>query len=352
MRFYVDFDAGSSIEGWLAPDNPGVTPRIRISAPDFDVVEISCSRMRHDIKDAGLHGTGQVGFFLDDSIVPDLAHQMEIEIVDAATGMQIYRRNDVDRNIQRKVVYVDSSMMPQNKVLRQINSAFAMNYNFVEKHPFDTMACLINSIYMHSLVLTGRPYLARYAPHFKDTGFFTSVLLNHPLEELAERILFVQLLAKSNAAHLLATFTTGVEALVPFIQSLDLENDKALALAFRNVKDETRAALSNPMTRIMGCNANEQAERRHLNLALDNLSGVDIVGLRSEFETFREILSALLGRDIVGDGHIGVSPAVEALAARLSRIGSVKNLLEFDLALYSYAEDAIRDGLEMAISAH
>ena len=350
MRFYVDSDAGSSIEGWLAPDNPGVTPLIRISVPGVDVIEISCSRIRHDIKDAGLHGSGQVGFFLDDSIVPDITNQSELEIVDAATGILIYRRNDISRHIQRKVVYVDSSIMPQNKVLRRLNSAFAMNYNFVEQYPFDTMACLINSIYMQSLVLTGRPYLARYAPHFKDSGFFTSVILNHPLEELAERILFIQLLGKSDAAHLLPTFTIGIEALVPFIQSLDLENDKALALAFKGVKDDARAALSNPMTRIMGCNAGEEAERRHLNLALDNLSAIDIVGLRSQFKTFRDILSVLLGGDIVGDGYIGISSTVEALASRLSRIGSVKNLLEFDLALYSYAEDAVQEGLEVVNS--
>ena len=352
MQFYIDADAGSSIEGWLAPDNPGSIPRIRVSVPGLDMIEMTCLRLRTDISDVGFHGTGEVGFLIDDSVVPDLASQSEIEIIDAETGIQIYRRNDVSRHIQRKVAYLDISMMPQNKIFRRINASFAMNYNFVEKHAFDTMICLINASYMKSMVMTGRPFLARYMPYFKKYGIFTSVLLNHPFEELAERMLFIQLLGKSNAAHLLPTFTTGVEALVPFVQSLNFDDDKALTLAFKGVKDEVRAALANPMTRLLGCNPGEDADRRHLNLALDNLSAVEIVGLRSQFETFADILSGLLGGDIVGDGHIAVSPAVEALAARLSRINAVQNLLEFDLALYSYAEDAVQQGLEVESQAH
>ena len=341
MQFYVDADTGDTIGGWLAPDNPSLIPRIRILIPGRDDIEIETAMIRPDIKDAGLHSTGQVGFYIDATIVPGLMTQRDIEIIDAASGIQIYRRNDPERYVQAKVVYADVSLMPQNRVYKTLNSKFAMSYNFIEKHAFDTMACLINAGYIKSTVLTGRPYLSRYVGHFKNKDFFTAVLVGHPIEELAERLLFIQLLGKSNAAHLLPTFTTGVEALVDFAAGLDLEDDKALNLAFRSVNDGVRSALTNPMVRVMGCQPGEEPDRRHLGLALDNLSSVDAVGLRSRFGEFKAILAGLLGADILGDGGIEISPAVDALADRLSRIGAVNNLVEYDLVLHSYVEDAI-----------
>ena len=341
MQFYIDQDSGSAIMGWLAPDNPGIIPKVRVLVPGREDIIIEAHVMRLDIRDVGLHSTGQVGFTVDETTVPDLSNQPDIEITDLATGIQIYRRNDPARYIQSKLVYFDVSLMPQNRVYKALNSRFAMSYNFVEKHAFDTMACLINGAYIHSAVLTGRPYLSRYIGHFKNKGFFTSVLVGHPIDELAERLLFIQLLGRSNAAHLLPTFTNGFEALVDFAISLDLEDEKALNTAFRTAKPEVRSAISNPMVRIMGCQPGEEPDRRHLGLALDNLSSVDAVGLRSRFDEYKSLLAGLFGADVLGDGDITISPAVDALADRLSRIGTVNNLLEYDLVLHSYVEDAI-----------
>ncbi|MBY0611626.1 MAG: hypothetical protein K2P80_05535 [Beijerinckiaceae bacterium] len=345
MQFYIDIDEGSFIAGWLAPDNPGIIPKVKVVCPDREELIIEASVIRADIKDAGLHNTGQVGFQVDTSLVPDLANQPDIEILDAATDIQIYHRNDTDRHVQTKLVYFDASLMPQNKIYRTLNSRFAMNYNFVERHAFDTMACLINAGYMQSVILTGRPYLSRYIGHFKNKGFFTSVLVSHPIEELAERILFIQLLGKSNAAHLLPTFMTGFEALTDFAINLDIENEKALNTAFRSAKPEVKAALSNPMVRIMGCQPGEEPERRHLGLALDNLSTVDAVGMRERFSEFKGLLAGLLGADVLGEHMMAVSPAVTDLADRLAGIGAVSNLLEYDLVLHSYVEDAIENAL-------
>ena len=343
MQFYIDSDEQTLIAGWLAPDNPGVIPKIKIVCPDREDIFVEASVIRADIKDAGLHNTGQVGFQIDTSIVPDLADQHDIEILDAATNIQIYHRNDPAQHIQTKLVYVDASLMPQNKIYRTLNSRFAMNYNFIERHAFDTMACLINAGYMKSVILTGRPYLSRYIGHFKNKGFFTSVLVSHPIEELAERILFIQLLGKSNAAHLLPTFMTGFEALTEFAIGLDIENEKTLNTAFRTAKPEVKSALSNPMVRVMGCQPGEDPERRHLGLALDNLSTVDAVGLRERFSDYKSLLAGLLGADVLGDHIMTASPAVAEFADRLAGVGAVRNLLEYDLVLHSYVEDAIEN---------
>ena len=349
MQFYIDADHGTSIHGWVAPDNPGLIPTIRIIVPGQADVEVLATETRPDLKDAGLHGSGLVGFIVHAGHVEDLAQRGDLEIIDAETGTQIYRRNDVTRHLQRKVVYVDISLMPQNAVYHHLNSKFAMHYNFVERYPYDTMGCFINREFIRSVVLTGRPYLSRYAPQFKNKDFFMSVLVGDPYEELAERLMFMQMLGRSNAAHLLPTFSTGVEPLIDFTSALDLDDDKALTAALRSASDPVKKALTSPMVRVMGGAAGEEVERRHLSMALDNLSNVEVVGLKNRFAEFRAIIAGLLGTDIIGDGYTMVSPAVSALADRLSRLSPVNNLLELDLVFYSYVEDAIGSGLSAEI---
>ena len=352
MHFHIDIDAGDQISGWMAPDNPSHIPVIRVIVPGRETVESEASVMRPDIREAGLHMTGQVGFIVNDDLVPSLADQKEIEILDAATNIQIYRRNDPEHHIQNKMVYINASLMPQNKIYRLLNSRFAMNYNFVERHAFDTMACFINSVYIKSVVLTGRPYLSRYIGHFKNKGFFTSVLIGHPLDELAERLMFIQMIGNSQAAHLLPTFTIGFEPLVDFAMSLNFDDRKSMNSAFRTAKPEIRKALSNPLVRVLGCQPGEEPEGRHLGPALDNLSSVDAVGLREQFGEFKNLLNGLMGADVLGDSTVEVSPAVSSLADTLADIGTVNNLLEFDLVLHSYVEDAIHEALQEEIVDH
>ena len=344
MQFFVDADHGSWIDGWLAPDNPGVEPRVRIIVPGREDVVVEANVMRADVVEVGLHGSGRVGFIIDDTIVEDLAQQSDVKIVDFDSGVPIFRRNVPDLYLQKKLFYVDPSLMPQNSIYKSINANFCLQYNFVEKFAFDTMSCLINREHSASIVLTGRPYLSRYAAHFKNKGFFTAAVFGDPLEELAERLLFVQLLSKSSASHLLPNFVTGVEALVDFVADLNLNDDKALAAAFRSSSEKVRTAISNPITKVMGGNPNEDVERRHVGIALDNLSSIDVVGLKSRFDDFRTILAGRLGADVLSD-YAGVSAAVDDLTNRMARIPIVKNFLELDLALYSYAEEAVETGL-------
>ena len=345
MQFYIEADHGTSIHGWLASDNPSDVPTVRVLIPNRDPIDIEASEMRIDIREAGLHGTGLVGFVIHGDHIEDLIELKDFEIVDAHSGIQVYRRTIAVKHLRQKFFCLDVSLMPQNKMYKNINLNFAMNYNFIEKYAFDTMTCLINRSFSPSVVLTGRPYLARYISHLKNSNFFTSALIADPIEELAERLLFIRLLGNSNAAHLTSTFTTGVEALVPFANSLNLDDEKAMNLAFRRASDEVKAALTSPMVRAIGCQPGEEPEHRHLSQALDNLSILDAVGSKSRFQDYRALLSGLLERDILGESYSGVSQAVQDLALRLSNISSVNNLLELDLAFYSYVDDAIDAGL-------
>ena len=346
MHFYVESDDGDLISGWIALDNPAAVASILVLIPGREPVRVQASIMRRDVKEAGFHSTGLVGFLIDQQLVPDLSTIDELTIAEEQSGLPIHNRYPLAGRIDRKVVLIDTALMPQNRLYKTINEKFSLSYNFIEKQPFQTMTAIIESMLSKSIVLIGRPFYQRYISFIAGKEFFTTALLRNPFEELAERLLFIALLAKSESAHLLPSFTTGVEALVPFVSKLDLQNDKALTLAFRKIDDETRLALQSPMVRVLGCNPDERPERRHVGIALDSLSRMDLVGTRDRFDAYRSVLAGLLQADIIGDVTIETSPSVVELASRLASINVVADILELDLALYSYAEEAIDKGLE------
>jgi hypothetical protein len=72
---------------------------------------------------------------------------------------------------------------------------------------------------------------------------------------------------------------------------------------------------------------------------------MELVGVRSRFRDFSALLAGILGHDLTGDYEPVVHPSISALADRLSRISLVADLLEADLALYSFAEESVVSAL-------
>jgi hypothetical protein len=58
------------------------------------------------------------------------------------------------------------------------------------------------------------------------------------------------------------------------------------------------------------------------------------------------MMAQMLGADVLGPEEPASFQTVQVLAQSLSRIGIVADLLELDLALYAFADEAIVTGLE------
>lgn len=346
MFFNIDADEGRSIRGWIAPDNPSVVPKVLIIVPGAGEVELEANVPRPDIRDLGIHNTGLVGFEVNAAIVPNLQDVDNIEILEAETRLQIYRRFQIDRHVERKLFLFDCSVMPQRRLVSAANRHFTLNYPSSERYAFETMIVIINNAFNKSIFISGRSNLNRYSHYLGNAGYMTAAVLRDPFEELAERLLLLSLLSKSDAAHLIPSFTTGITPLVEFARDLPFADHKALTAAFRAANDLQRQALMSPMTKTFGCNVDELPERRHVSIALENLASMDLVGTRRQFAAFRILLKDLLGADLMGEDDPATFDSVQTFATTLSRIGLVADFLEHDLALYSYAEEAIGSALE------
>jgi hypothetical protein len=137
-----------------------------------------------------------------------------------------------------------------------------------------------------------------------------------------------------------------IQPVVDFARELPVDDHKAMVTKFRTITRAQGESISNPMTRVFACGLDEHPEHRHICTALDNLAGMDVVGVRSRFPEFRSVLADVLGADVIGQDEPEIFERVQEVRELLAGIGIVSDLLEHDLNLYAHASQAINVGLD------
>ncbi|QGM98927.1 hypothetical protein [Methylocystis parvus] len=345
MHFIIDIDSGDTISGWLAPDNPSSVPLFIVSIPGREDIELRANVLREGIRDLGLHATGECGFAISTDLIPDLPNIRDLEIVEAATRLPIYRRFQADLDVARKIFLFDCSVIPQRRIVNEIKNRFSLAYMNSERNGLETTVAIIANPYNQSIFISGRSVLMRYNDLLKEKGYVRAALLREPHEELAERLYFFNFLVREGDAESFAQYTTGARNLLEFARDLPFNDVKALTSAFRASTEQQRRELMSPMTKVFGCDVDEPPKHANVSKALDSLADFEVVGTRERFALFKDLLAGAVGVNILGDEEPVVFQSVKTLASNLAKIGIVNDLLADDLALYSFAEDAINEGL-------
>jgi hypothetical protein len=347
MQFHIDRDIGTAIVGWCLPDNPSVVPRISISIPGKDKIEMTANVFRSDIKNLGQHSTGMVGFVVDETVVPELNSIKEIEISDSETQLVIYRRIDSEQPIDRKLFRLELQVMPKIRLEEIFTNHFTLYYQAVERYPFDTLFAILNNQYARSIYVSGRPSFIRYQQLLRERGFITVAILADPVEELAERLLLAQLVLRSKqVATNMTNYLVGLDPIIELAESINFDDSVTIERALNSLTEAQEQALSNPFVRALACKIDDIPNKHHVGIALDNLATMDLVGIRHRFGEFSEILHEILGHKILEDFQLSNVAAAKSLSGQLAAIRGVRKILEFDLALYSYAEEAFKSALD------
>lgn len=351
MLFYIDDDNGTSITGWLIPDNPSDVPEFLVEVPNRPPVQFHANVIRPDIHNLGLHPTGQVGFMIDAQLVPDLNAGMAITIYEAENNLPFYRRHFSERKINRKVFIFDSNILSQVKFLRNISKSFTLGYPMIERHSLETTVAIIANNYVSSILLSGKPNWQRVGETLKDQGFVSFALLRNPFDELAERLLFLSYLRKRSTSNSVSAIFARQMPLMPVVEALESPNEKALLQAFRKLSNEQRRLLRSPMTAAIACTPDEQPSRKNVSIALDCLAQFDLVGVYDHFHAFSTIADGIIGTDLFGENMPETLPGTQELAERLSHIGIVADILDEDIALHTFARSAIETANGLAEDA-
>jgi hypothetical protein len=234
--------------------------------------------------------------------------------------------------------------MPRNNILAHLSAHFTNFYFHSERLSLETVQGIIGNNSLPSVVFYGSSNFYSYALRLAEAGYIRAALIQDPFLELAERLLILKLIANGRLPN--AESISGLNRGLHFAQDLRLTDEKAMLQAFRQLDSGQRDLFANPMTRLFGCADNEAPLRRHVSIALENLATMDVVGVRSEFPLFRQMLAAAVGVDAVGGESPVVLDIVAELAQKLLRIGVVEDMLAADSQLYEFVKAAMRSAQE------
>jgi hypothetical protein len=342
MKFSIDRDTGAAIVGWIVLDDPEAIPKLKVTAPNGVEVELAANKLRERLKKKGLHSTGQVGFRIDETLVPGLRKLAEIEIRSVDTQIPIYRRVPKNKVLERKLFLLKLTALPQTAQEARCASRFAMAYRDVEHLPPGVLLGIIQSQSTTSAFVSGRVPMVRLLRSLKNQTYRAVALLRDPFEEMAERLLFARTASEMDTQDpALASYKDFVSPIADLAKSIDIADNQSIATAFEVLTLRQREVLSNPFVRVLACQAGEEAYDSHLAIALETLSKMDLVGIRPHYDAFKADLAELLGENVLGDHQLIELPLVAQFAARLARIRTVHELLWLDMRLYGCVKDAI-----------
>jgi hypothetical protein len=344
MYFAIDADHGHTIAGWLVLDNPSIVPEITIRIPGREQITFKANVLRPDLKDHGLHSTGLAGFQIDGSMVDDIANVPQITLFETESNLPIFRRNAYGAAIEKKFFLMEIGALPQIKLLREAMQQFDLSYPAVERFPLETTTSIIGS-HSRSVFLSGRPNWQRHGSLMREKGFITTALLRNPFDELAERLLTLSQMRRWSEGASTNPFMKHHAILLQIIDKMDFDNEKSLLAAFRGLSAEQYNLLRSPMTAAFGCLPEEEVQRRNVSTALDNLAFFDLVGTRENIAEFSILADGLLETSLFSQITLDMMPGVPQLSAILSKIGMIADILDEDVALYSFASQAVKEAL-------
>lgn len=342
MYFNIDYATEKFIDGWLAPDNPAITPRFRIETDKSGTVVLEANILRADIVNARLHDTGWVGFRFDDHNVPGFSESAELSITELTGNHVIYRRTKNRDFLQSKLFLINNIPVPSKYIRRILGEQFLISYPVIDETGIETAINLLRNPSVNSIYAEGRFRVAKHVRALKEFGFHLSALIEDPFTELANRLLVVKTvlnMQKGEAAlDVLSPFYSALKDCVSQLESTSLSEVNTV---FSKLNPIQKSVLCDPLTRMLACGDNEEPEPRHVSLALTTLSDFDSVGITSELDTYKQTILPQIPRlDLTSLSVAHINSAFE-LAETLRRSNVIRKLLRNDTKIHAMARQSV-----------
>ncbi len=339
MKFFIDTDRGDVIQGWIVPDNPLAIGRVYVSVDGRRVAEIPATEFIPELREGGLHATGQCRFQVNEENVPGLAALPRLEIRDVDTNVLVHRRTPDPGLCRLKAVLVNTGIHPETVLQAALYPHFQQSYFGIGKFSEQVLSVLFDNPLIDSCFMSGAIVYPRYEGHFVLQDIMTMLLVQEPYLEMASRMIWLRdraVLAQDPAQN----WRLGdlVEA-ARFAADYDYADAKSLKRFFRMLPESAYRLLYNPLTRILGTRYPEdRIMPANSIIAVEVLSRVSIVGHRDHFAAFAATVFDRLGIDAPLPAPTPIAPEVHALADRLRPLRDVQGFLNFD----SVMSEAIR----------
>ena len=339
MLFNIERDEGHQISGYVVPDGFSGTPRIRLFSAGVEVLACSANEPRPALVDAGRHETGLCGFNIGRDHLPDLADLDDLTITEAECGLLIYRRPPA-RRVERKVLRLETHLISLWNFDKSLRDRVQYHQLGLENFGRETVTQMFLLGGIKSVYLSGRILYKNYAYWIED-GFETTIVLQNPYAELAERLLVLSMMGDEAIKYLGERDASRLAPAISFAASLPFENDRRLKQKLMEMPFDVAALFADPLVRQLTTSVpDDMAANGAVAAALNVLASCRVVGLRQDPDYFIEAMGAWLEIDPGELAPLPHFPRVNPLAQVLKESRAVDMLLERDLEVYSAVQEA------------
>jgi hypothetical protein len=343
LLFNLEHDTRNAIIGYLVPDGFADRPRIIVRDGQETLFEMECNEMREAVLRAGRHETGMIGFRIDDTILPDIEQRPELTLWDHKSGVLIYRRAPPASIVQKKLVRVETQMIPFLAMDKAIKPHFQYGADGVDRFGLETVQQMFHLNAVPSIYLAGRLQIRTFT-EFLDRDFQAIAVINDPYMEMAERLFLLQRF-KSVPQGIFGdrdrmTFGPAVE----HFAEVDISSSASLKDALKVMPDPVSRILNAPLTRQIALSSGDESLGHNaVPAAVDMLSRFAVVGLREAPETYIEPIAELIGVEPSTLPEASNFSQIASIADRLRDLPIAEKLLEKDIIVYHFARQAILD---------
>jgi len=341
VLFNIEFDHGDALEGYVIPDGFSEIANLRVSDLNGEIGVFPCDQLRQAVVTAGRHQSGMVGYRLDGSKVPNIAECSTLTIHDAQSGLLIYRRPKVVAPIQKKVIRLETQLLPLTRFDRYCGNYFHHELFSAERFGHETTLQVFHIDFTESIYVSGRLLMRNYED-FLGKGFEGIVLLADPYYEMALRLFLFKRMASTRINFLGERDKLILGPAIEYFAEANLDDAGALRALVKKAPLKVSNVLASPVARQFACSSPDQrVSRGEIAAAIDMLSRFTIVGHHADLPSFRDAVGEFLG--IEADDLV-IPPRqmlIEEIATKLKSVPTAEVLLEEDLIFDYYVRQAL-----------
>ncbi len=342
MRFHIDCDTGTMIQGWIVPDNPLAISQVAISAGGRRIAVVPASLFDENFKQFGWHSTGQCTFRLTEAEVPGITAMTDLELYDADTNVRVYRRLPDAGMLQQRFLLINTGIEPETTLQTALFPFFRHCHFGLHRLTDEVLTSILGSEITPSLFLSGALIVPRYEHYMMPDMMLTSIIVQDPYVEMATRMLWLRDRAPEAVDPARRWRLGPLAEAAAFGAEYDLTDTRSLKRYFRMLPESAYRLLYNPLIRQL---ATRMPEDRlfpgHSIAAIEVISRVGIVGHRERFDAFASSLIDRLGLDIPVPVAPDLPNEIADLADRLRSVKGVQEMLVYDVALTDAVKDTV-----------
>ena len=340
MLFGIESDGGSHVVCYLVPDTGGTVATVQINSNGVELARMQANEARPAVVSAGRHATGLCGFLIDESVVPGIAGLADLEIVDAASGIMVYRRGNPEFMPDTRIFRLETHLLPLWRIDEALKNRFQLWFKSIDRQGRETSEQVFCINGGQSSFISGR-LLIKSVEFYLTKGFRSIVIFRDPYDELAERLIVLKSMTERTVELLGARDALTFEPVMKYLADIEHLDAASVKRLFRKAPEEVLGPLASPFVRqLTATTPSERASKASIAPALQVLSDFEIIGLRSQATDFSQALADMVGLSPERIPVMGEYGRVRELGDKLRGNHDVEGLLELDLEIFHQTSQA------------